>query len=85
MEHLANIDITAAGTVKFAIPKGGKICGVYSNAPVTIGYDDNGSVGTLLTNVAVWEPCPIFEPAPIAYLVITAAAACKISIRYEVD
>ncbi len=58
MEHLANIDITAAGTVKFAIPKDGIIYGVYSNAAVTIGYDDNGSVGTLLQNVTVWDLTP---------------------------
>ena len=85
MEHLANIDITAAGTVKFAIPKNGVIYGVYSNANITIGYDDNGSVGTLLTNVTQWEPNPAFMPSPIAYLVITAAAPCKVSIRYGVD
>ena len=85
MEHLANIDITAAGTVKFAIPKNGTIYGVYSSANITIGYDDNGSIGTLLTNVAEWEPCPAFQPAPISYLVITAAAPCKVSIRYGVD
>lgn len=83
-EHLANIDITAAGTVKFAVPKEGVIYGVYSNAAVTIGYDDNGSVGTLLSNVTVWEPCPAFMPSPISYLVITAAAPCKVSIRYGV-
>lgn len=84
MEHLANIDITAAGTVKFAIPKDGIIYGVYSNANITIGYDDNGSIGTLLSNVTMWEPNPAFMPAPISYLVITAAAPCKVSIRYGV-
>lgn len=84
MEHLATIDMTAAGTAKFAIPRGGVIYGVYSNAAVSLGYEDNGSIGTLKTNVTEWEPNPAFAPSPIAYLVITAAAAAKISIRYSV-
>lgn len=84
MEHLANLDITSAGTVKFAIPKNGIIRGVYSSAPITIGYDDNGSIGTMVSNVTVWEPNNGFKPAPIAYLVVTATAPVKVSIRYEV-
>lgn len=84
MEHLANLAITAAGTVKFAIPKNGVIRGVYSDTPITIGYDDNGSIGTMRRTVTEWEPNNGFKPAPIAYLVITAAAAANVAIRYEV-
>lgn len=83
-EHLAVLDLTAAGVYKFAIPKDGTIRGVYSNAAITIGYEDNGNIGTLLTNVTEWEPTNGFHPAPIAYLVITAAAAANVSIRYEI-
>lgn len=84
MEHLANIAITSAGLVKFAIPKNGTIRGVYSDVAITIGYDDNGSVGTLKRSVLEWEPNGGFKPAPIAYLVLTATAAANVAIRYEV-
>ena len=84
MEHLATIDITSAQTVQFAIPKGGIIRGVYSDQAVTIAYDDNGTVGTLLRNVTEWEPNNGFAPAPIAYVRITTTAAAHVSIRYEV-
>lgn len=84
-EHLAVLAITSAGTYNFAIPKGGEIKGVYSiGSPVTIGYNDNGSVGTLMQNVSVWEPNPSFTPAAIAYLVVTASAPTNVSIRYVV-
>ena len=83
-EHLATLDLTAAGTYKFSIPKGGNIRGVYSDVAVTIGYEDNGTIGTLRRNVTDWEPQGAgFMPAPIAYLVITATAASKVAIRYE--
>ena len=84
MEHLAHIDISSAGTVKFAIPKGGVIYGVYADQNINIGYDDNGNVGTLKTAVKEWEPTPAFQPAPIAYLVLTATVATTVNIRYEV-
>jgi len=85
MEHLATLDLTAAGTYKFSIPKDGIIRGVYSDVAVTIGYEDNGTIGTLKRNVTEWEPMGGgFMPAPIAYLVITATAASKVSIRYEI-
>lgn len=84
-EHLAVMNITAAGTYSFAIPKNGIIKGVYSpDTPITIGYNDNGSIGTLVKNVTIWEPNPAFNPDPIAYLVVTAAAAATVSIRYVV-
>lgn len=83
-EHLLNVEITGAGVRKIAIPKGGIITGVYSNAPISIAYNDNGNVGTLMSNVQIWEPTIAFQPAPIAYLEITTTAATKVSIRYRV-
>ena len=84
-EHLATLDLTAAGTYKFAVPKDGIIKGVYTDVAVTIGYEDNGNIGTIKRNVTEWEPMGGgFMPAPIAYLVITATAATKVSIRYEI-
>lgn len=82
MEHLATIDLTAAGTARFAIPNGGSVVGVYSSSPVTLGYEDNGSIGTMKTNVTEWEPIGGFNPSPTAHLHITAAAAAKVVIRY---
>ena len=85
-EHLATLDLTAAGTYKFAIPKDGIIKGVYTDVAITLGYEDNGNLGTIKRNVTEWEPMGGgFMPAPISYLVITAAAPCKVSIRYGVD
>lgn len=83
-EHLATLALTAAGTYKYAIPKNGIIKGVYSDVAVTLGYEDNGNIGVLKRNVTEWEPMGGgFMPAPIAYLVITAAAAANVSIRYD--
>ena len=84
MEHLLTVAITGAGTRRIAIPKGGVITGVYSNVPVTIAYDDNGTVGTLMYNVATWEPRIPFAPAPIAYLEIITTGAASVAIRYKV-
>lgn len=83
MEHLATIDITAAGSVRFEIPVNGGVKGVYSSSPLTIGYEDNGSVGTMVSNVTAWEPHGGFYPAPSAALMLTAAASAKVTIRYE--
>ena len=84
-EHLATLNLTAAGVFKFAIPKDGCIKGVYASAAVTIGYEDNGNIGTLKTSVTEWEPAGIgFMPASIAYLVITTTAPTNVAIRYEV-
>lgn len=82
-EHLLSVEITGAGVRKIAIPKGGIIAGVYSNVPISLAYNDNGTVGTLMSNVQVWEPTIAFQPAPIAYLEITTTAAAKVAIRYR--
>ncbi len=82
-EHLLSVKITGAGVRKISIPKGGIITGVYSSAPVTIAYNDNGNVGTLMSSVQIWEPTIAFQPAPIAYLEITTTAAVDVAIRYR--
>lgn len=84
-EHLAVINMTAAGQSGFRVPKNGTVRGVYSNVPISISYDDNGNVGALMTNVSVWEPNNGFNPAPTATLIFNAAAAASISIRFEVN
>lgn len=83
-EHLMSVQITGADVRKIGIPKGGIITGVYSDVPISLAYNDNGTVATLLSNVQVWEPTIPFQPAPIAYLEITTTAATKVAIRYRV-
>lgn len=78
-----SVEITGAGVRKIGIPKGGIITGVYSSVPISIAYNDNGTVGTLLSNVQIWEPTIPFQPAPIAFLEITTTAAAKVAIRYR--
>lgn len=82
-EYLMSVEITSAGVRKVGIPKGGIITGVYASAPISIAYNDNGTVGTLMSNVQTWEPTIPFQPAPIAYLEITTTVATKVAIRYR--
>lgn len=84
MEHLDVINVTAAGTYLYPIPKGGQILGIYSSAPITIAYNDNGTVGTLKTAVNEWEPRTPFMPAPTSFLNLVTTGAASISVRFRV-
>ena len=82
-EHLMTITAAAAGTYVWPVPKGGVVMGVYSDVPVSIQYDDNGTVGTLVRNVTAWEPPVPFAPASFAQIGIVCTAASQISVRYR--
>lgn len=83
-EHMDSIAISQAGTYLYPIPKGGQIVGLYSDVPVTLQYNDNGSVGTMVRTAQVWEPPIPFMPAPTAYLQIVTTSKAEITVRYRV-
>lgn len=79
-EYMVKVEMTAAGTAKVGIR--GKILGVYSNAPVKLGWDYNGEEGEITPTAAtVWEPHNPFEPAPTSKLMITSTTAATVIIR----
>ena len=81
-EYMVKVEMSGAGTRAVGIK--GKILGVYSTAPVTLGWDYNGENGTITPTAAtVWEPHTPFAPAPTSKLVITSTAAATVIIRME--
>lgn len=83
-EHLLTITAPAAGTYNWPVPKGGMVLGVYSDVPISVQYDDNGTKGTLVRNVTSWEPATPFQPAPFSQIGLVCTAASQISVRYRI-
>ena len=81
-EYLVKVNITAAGT--YRVPVNTRVLGVYSSAPVKVGWDFNGEAADITPAAAtVWEPHTPFTPAPTSKLILTATGAATVTIRME--